>query len=72
MQTHAALTNFANYRKGECIGMNIHSMNKSLTNASEDMDSLIQELTERTEFSCTGNTCPVHSCEIVWLEDIIV
>lgn len=52
--------------------MNIHSMNKSLTNASEDMDSLIQELTERTEFSCTGNTCPVHSCEIVWLEDIIV
>ena len=50
--------------------MEIKSVNKELSiNAiNNDIDDIILELIERNELSCTGNTCPVHSCNIVMLE----
>ena len=50
--------------------MEIKSVNKELeidTN-SNNIDNIIFELIERDEFSCTGNTCPAHSCAVVILE----
>jgi len=48
----------------------IKNLNQELT-MSEDsnLDTVITELLERNEFSCTGNTCPVHCCKIVGIEE---
>ncbi|WP_164704070.1 hypothetical protein [Clostridium isatidis] len=50
--------------------MKIESINKelSISAVNNDIEDIISELIERDEFSCTGNTCPVHSCRIVMLE----
>lgn len=50
--------------------MGIYTVNKSIIVDNDNIDSLMEELSERDEFSCTGNTCPAHSCGVVWWEDI--
>ena len=44
----------------------IKPLNQELS--TDEMEELILELVERDEFSCTGNTCPAHSCGVVILE----
>lgn len=51
--------------------MGIYTVNKSINVENDNIDSLMEELSERNEFSCTGNTCPAHSCGVVFWEDIV-
>ena len=58
------------FRK-EVKDMGIYTVNKSINVENDNIDSLMEELSERNEFSCTGNTCPAHSCGVVFWEDIV-
>lgn len=45
------------------------SLNDSLAMDNCDLNVMIEEMASREEFSCTGNSCPAHSCGIVWIEE---
>lgn len=34
-----------------------------------EIEAFIEELDERKEFACTGNTCSLHACKIVGIEE---
>ena len=42
----------------------IKPMNKELDLKSTDVEGMISELSERSEFACTGHGCGGHACGV--------